>query len=421
MSTKRLPLLPALALAPTLGLLGLLGLLAPARAALAAPAPPQIVDRAVSQQPGNLVRTELVVQVSANPIDRFRMVRLVKDVPQSALRGSILLLPPLGTNFAFYEQRDPDGALGSSIAEFFALRNFDVYGYSPRFESIPAPLCEAGLVDCSVMASWDMQSMVDDIAYIRARIEELHPGTRIVAGGASLGGMLALAAANAAPGDYDGIVPWEGMLASDTPAVITLNQGYCTTIEAQIAAGGLFDSVGTSLFKQVAKQSEIAPGGHNLIPAFPPTLTQHQTLVALVAVPTPGPFTMPAPNYVLMNGSLAQDRLFNASEPRVYESVSRFNSYVPLSLVRDISCSLAGVETAFTANLGAFRGGVLAIGGGHGFGPYMPGQLAELTHASVIFRFEPGFGHIDHFMTPDHRRFVEQPIYDWALRIFGHH
>jgi hypothetical protein len=39
---------------------------------------------------------------------------------------------------------------------------------------------------------------------------------------------------------------------------------------------------------------------------------------------------------------------------------------------------------------------------------------ALLTAASdVDFLFEPAFGHIDHFMTPDHQRYVERPILRW--------
>ena len=57
---------------------------------------------------------------------------------------------------------------------------------------------------------------------------------------------------------------------------------------------------------------------------------------------------------------------------------------------------------------------MLGIGGGGGFGPYMPDNLALLTGAAdVEFLFEPAFGHIDHFMTPDHRDFLERPILEW--------
>jgi pimeloyl-ACP methyl ester carboxylesterase len=382
---------------------------------------PYQITGTVTNRDGDLVRTEYTVRAGSHPLDRFKMVRVTRNVPGRELRGSILLLPPLGPPFSFYEQRDPNNAPGTSIAEYFALRNFDVYGYSPRFEGIPAGTCEAGVLDCSIMATWDLASMVDDIAFVRSQIEILHPGTRIVTGGASLGGMLALATANAHPGDYDGIIPWEGMLYSLNPRVRSLNQGYCTTLQAQLAAGLVFDGVGENVIKDVTKFARITPAGLSPNPLFPPTFTNHQVMVAVLAVPTPGPATMPAPNYVLMNGSLAEDRLFNASEPRVFEGIERFAAYAPLSLVRDISCSLAGVEGQFTANLGNFHGSVLAIGGGHSFGPYMADQLALIGSTDKTFLLQPNFGHIDHFMSANHRDFVERPIFDWATRVFGGH
>jgi pimeloyl-ACP methyl ester carboxylesterase len=401
-------------------LVTVLGAVLAAGAAFAA-GPYSIVGTVQSRSEGNLVRTEYTVKVGAHPLDRFKMVRVARDVSASQLRGSILLLPPLGPPFGFYEQRDPNGAPGSSIAEYLALRGFDVYGYSPRFEGLPAGTCEAGVLDCSAMAGWDMQSLVDDIMFVRSRIEALHPGTKIVTGGASLGGMLGLAVANAHPGDWDGIIPWEGMLYSQDPQVLAINQGYCTALQAQFAAGKFYDGVGGNVIKAAVEMVRQLPGGLTPIPLFPPNLTNHQALVAILSTPTPGPATMPAPNYVLMNGSLAQDRLFNASEPRIINGVQRFTSYAPTALVRDISCSLAGVETQYTSNLGSFHGAVLAIGGGHAFGPYMDDQLNQIGSPDVTFLLEPGFGHIDHFMTERHKDFVEKPIHDWALRVFGGH
>lgn len=379
--------------------------------------PYQIVGTTESRT-GSLVRTEYLIKVGSHPLDRFRMVRLVRDGQPSA--GSILLLPPLGPTYPFYEQRDENGGVGTAMTEYFALRGFDVYGYAPRMEGLPAGTCEAGLLDCSVMAGWNLASMVDDIAFIRSQIELLHPGTKIVAGGASLGGMLAVAIANAHPVDYDGVIVWEGMLYSQDPQVLALNQGYCAALEAQIAAGAVYDGVGTNVFREVAKQARLSPTGLTPIPLFPPFLTSHQVMVLLLSTPSPGPVSMPVPDYIQMNGSLAEDRLFFASEPRLFENVGRFNSYSPNPLVRDISCSLAGVETAYTSNLGSYTGSVLVIGGGRGFGGYIGDQVARFsgtTDKTVLI--EPLFGHIDHFMTRDHRDFVERPIFDWATRVFG--
>ncbi len=390
-------------------------------AAIPASAAPYQITRTTQVTTGNgLIRTELLVQAGNHPLDRFRMTRVAKNIQRDQLQGAILLLPPLGSTFAgFYEQRDPNNALGTSIAEFFALRNFDVYGYSPRFEGIPSGTCETGALDCSVMENWDLQSMVDDIAFVRSQIEQLNPGTKVVAGGASLGGILAVAVANDAPEDYDGVIPWEGMLFSSDPQVRALNQGYCAGLEVQIAAGSYFDGVGPAVIKQVVKQSDLTPSAPNLIPLFPQTLTAHQLMVALFSESSPGPASMPVPGYIQMNGSVAQDRLFYAVEERVYENVGNFVSYFPLPLVRDISCSLAGTETDYTSNLGNYEGAVLMIGGGRGFGPYMDDQLALFGGTDKVIRLEPNFGHIDHFMSRWHRAYVERPIYQWARRIFS--
>lgn len=379
----------------------------------------EITGTAVSRD-RNLVRTEYTVRVGPNPLDKFKMTRLVKDVPASQLRGSIFFFFPLGTTFSFYEQRDPNGAFGSSIAEFFALRNFDVYGYSPRFEGIPAGTCEAGVFDCTVMKTWDLASMVEDIAFVRAKIEELHPGTKIVAGGASLGGMLATAVTDDAPEDYDGFILWEGMLSTPDPTVRAMNQGYCAALEAQLAAGASFDSF-ISIFREVPRQAAVNPHGLTPILLFPPNLTNHQVMVLAFSTPTPGPISMPVPNYVQMNGSLAEDRLFFASEARIFENVvGRFVNYTPHVTTRDISCSLAGVETDYVDNLAAFHGSLLAIGGGRGFGPWLDDQLAQFTGTTdKTLLLKAAFGHIDHFMSPKHRDFVERPIYEWALRVFG--
>lgn len=383
----------------------------------------QTVIATATSEVGNLTRTEETVQVGPGPLDRFQMVRLTKgdsaDRPAHRFRGTILFLPPLGSSFSFYEQPDRSGAPSTSVAGFFAQRGYDVWGYVPRYVGIPAGTCEAGLFDCSVMDGWDIQSMLDDIAFVRAEIEALHPGTKIVAGGASLGGILAVAVANAAPSDYDGVIVWEGMLASDDPAVLALNDGYCDALEAQLAAGIVFDGVGTNVFKQVAKSAELEPGGLNILPLFPPVLTNHQVMVLVLSVPAPGPVTMPVPGYVQMAGSFAEDRLFFASEERLFENVGQFNGYVPVRTVRDISCSLAGRETAYVSNLGSFTGAVLAIGGGRGFGAFMAHQLSLFGTGDVTFHLEPDFGHIDHFMTPRHRELVERPIFRWAERVLG--
>jgi hypothetical protein len=124
--------------------------------------------------------------------------------------------------------------------------------------------------------------------------------------------------------------------------------------------------------------------------------------------------TSPIPGYFFLAGDPVAGTFEFASTQRVITNVERFVAYAPTALTRDVSCGLAGVDTQYVDNLGAFTGRVLGIGGGGGFGPFIPDNLALFTAAAdVDFLLEPAFGHIDHFMTPAHQQYVERPILRW--------
>jgi pimeloyl-ACP methyl ester carboxylesterase len=366
---------------------------------------------------GPLLRTEWTVQAGEDPLNQFKMIRLVRREPEQPLEGSLLFLPPAGFTFTFYEQRDEAGSFGSSIAEFFAARHYDVYGYSPRMDGIPAGACEAGAVDCSAMAGWGTQSMVDDVSFIRSWIEDVHPGSEVFVGGFSMGALLTFAVVNAHPEDYAGIFPWDGFLFSEDSAVVAYSAATCEALEAALAAGIVYDGVTFNFFQQLGKVAEQAPSAPTPIRLLPPVLSNHQALVATLSIPTPGPLSMPVPGYILAAGDLAEDRLSFASESRIFESTNRLYDYFPLASLRDWHCSIAGLDDSFTANLGSFTGPVLAIGAGHGWGAYMEDQLAVLGSTRVSFLFEPEFGHVDHFWSKRHRLLIEQPILRWLQRV----
>ncbi|MEM1203194.1 MAG: hypothetical protein AAGN66_08195 [Acidobacteriota bacterium] len=392
-------------LRPMVAFLGL-GLLAAVAAA-----EPTVIATTTSDLPGNVTRTEVLVQDGASPLDRFKISRLAKDGPH--LGDAILLLPSLGVDMVSYEQPAPRRGFGSSIAGFFALRGYDVYGYSSRLEGIPAGTCEAGVLDCSVMASWNLQRVVDDVAFVRAFIEEQNPGVRVFVGGLSLGAISTFAVLDADPSSYAGAFVWEGMLATPDPAVQALNQGYCAGLEAQLAAGILFDGVGANVLRKVTKLADASPASPNTNPLFPPFFTHQQAMVAALSLEAPGPVSMPLPGYIALAGDVTQGTFDFADQERLIENVSRFNDYTPNALVRDVSCSLAGVETSYVDNLGSFTGPVLAIGGGRGFGASMQDNLDLLGSTDVEFLLEPDFGHVDHLFSPQRRRLVERPILRW--------
>lgn len=378
----------------------------------AASAQPQ-VTATVTSRVGPLDRIEHTVTVGPGPLDRFKAVRWVRHAAPPRPEA-LLLLPPLGVNHGFYEQTDPHGGIGSSIAGFFALRGYDVWIYVSRMEGVPGGNCEVGILDCSAMAGWDLQSMIDDVAFVRNLVEAGNPGAEVSTGGASLGGILAIGVINADPSRYAGAVVWEGTLYALDPAVRALNQGYCAQAEALLAAGVFFDGAGSAVIRNLARQAQLAPEGLTPVPLLPPTLTNRQALVGFFATPPPGPVTMPVPGYVFLAGDPVAGTFERASFQRLITNLERFVDYNPIALVRDVSCGLAGLDSTHVAGLGAFDGRVLAIGGGLGFGPHLPDVLGLLTGAAETeLLLEPELGHIDHFMAPDHQRLVERPILRW--------
>jgi pimeloyl-ACP methyl ester carboxylesterase len=370
-------------------------------------------------QESALIHTELTIQEGGNPLNRFKMTRLVLNIPEEEIKDSILLLPTVSTTFfAFYELGGGERCNRMSIAEYFATRGYDVYGYTPRLQGIPSGTCETGMLDCSLMADWDLQMMVDDVSFIRSQIEVLHPGSKVVVGGISIGAILSIAVVNAHPADYAGVFPIEGILLSDDPEVIDLNVGYCQELEAMHNAGIYYNGIFGNIIKDISYSAETEPASATLLPFYPASLTNHQVLILTLTSPTPGPTSLLVPNFVLMNGSVEEDRLYFAAESRFFENIRSHSGYINLPVARDIDCSLAGLDRQHVVNLGNFTGSVLMIGGGRGYGAYMQDQLDAFGSSDKTLLIESDFGHVDHYMSPDHRHYIEKPILKWMKRVF---
>src|SRR5262249_5842726 len=106
----------------------------------------QVVHSETAAVTPDLTRTVTTVQAGSNPLNRFFMHRVVKNGPAPALRGTILLLPPLGSGFQNYEVGE-DNNYNNSFVAFFAQRHFDVWGYSQRTQGLVAGACESGRID----------------------------------------------------------------------------------------------------------------------------------------------------------------------------------------------------------------------------------------------------------------------------------
>jgi pimeloyl-ACP methyl ester carboxylesterase len=376
-----------------------------------------VVATEISTVAPNIGRKITTVQVGSNPLNRFLMYRVAKKVPANALKGTILLLPPLGSGFQNYEVGD-DGTYATSFAAFFAKQNYDVWGYSQRVQGITAGSCESGAVDCSTMADWGMQTIVDDTTFIREQIEHVHPGDNPAIGGLSLGSMGAIAVINAHPRDYAGAFLLEGTLFDASPTDRALNAGYCSYWAGQLASGVYYDGTQFPGLKMIDELASDDPDGPSPVPGFPAGFTNHQVFVGALSTAQVSP-TTPRPGYFLLSGDGAQDEFDFANDQLIRDNVAQFIDYAALRTIRDVNCSLAGDRT-FTSKLNKFHGALFVNAAGHGFGPAMLDTAALMPGAHVTTNYVAEFGHIDHFFAENHQELTEQPLLKWLRRdVFG--
>jgi pimeloyl-ACP methyl ester carboxylesterase len=359
---------------------------------------------------GQLWLTDTVVQDGPHAINRFTMHRLRR--PSVPHRGTLLLLPGLGNSFRGYLFHE-EGDITRSFAAVFARLGYDVWGYSPRTTGIAAGACGA-VLDCSAALDWSVQTVVDDVAFIRSRIQDASPGRRPVVGGLSLGAIAALAVVNQHPTDYAGLLAWEGSLISDDPAVRAHNQPFCAQYAALVGAGVAVDDQTLPFVKLVTHLAQVAPGDAFAIPVpgFPPGLTNHQAFVLILATPNP---IAPSPRsgFITAAGDVAEDRLFFSSDTRLAANIAVFDDATANRIGRDLYCSLAGVETAYSSNLASFTAPVLIIKAGQGFGPVMDELPGKLGSTSVVLHSREAFGHVDHLGSDHHGLLLEAVVAQW--------
>jgi pimeloyl-ACP methyl ester carboxylesterase len=362
----------------------------------------------------NLSRRVTTIQSGANPLNRFYMTRVVKAaVPNEALQGVILLLPPLGSGFQNYEATE-NGDYNDSFVAFFARRNFAVVGYSPRQQGLTAGSCESGAIDCSPMADWGLQTIVNDVAFIRQQIATEFPDLKIVIGGLSMGSVASMATLNAHPDDYAGALLIEGTLHDTNATVRAINANFCSAFEGMLAGGVVYDGQSGPAVKALNQLAQVAPSAPTVFPGFPPGITNHQAFVLALSAPPVSPLA-PRPGYYNLAGSFVEDRFFYANEPLVHANVATFLDYTPVKSLRDLNCGLAG-ETTFTNNLGGFSGPVIMFAGGHGFGSAMLDTAQLMSAANVTINFKAEYGHVDYMFSNNHLHELEHPILSWLLQ-----
>lgn len=381
-------------------------------ALLAAPAAAetyQIVDVQDVALTGELVRTDWTVQVGDEPVNHFQMHRLRKTIPTNGLRGALLLVPPLSNPFAFYEA-DEQGVYDRSFAAFYAHKNWEVWGYSFRGFQLRSGQCESGVVDCSPMADWGLEAIVDDVLWIRDRMGETLPGVAPVLGGYSMGAVSTLAILDEEPTGWAGAALLEGSLFIEDPAIRALNGPFCAQLEGALAAGVVFDGMTLPFVRLVNELAAVAPDAPSPLLGFE-GLTNHQVLVLVLAVPNPGPAS-PTPEFIRCAGSVEADTLFFCDDDRTTTHGTLFYDYTDLRSLRDISCSIAGDRT-YTDELDAFVEPVYLLTVELGFGPFADDTAGLFAAAPVTRNDLPAFGHAGFWFTLRHRQVLESDLLGW--------
>lgn len=363
---------------------------------------------------GRMVRTDTVVQEGSEKINRFTMHRFRR--PLASNQGVVLLLPPLGNNFNTYLMH-PSGDVERSFAGYLARAGFDVWGYSPRETGIQAGACAGGM-DCSPALQWSLDTVVSDVRYIRSRIEAAAPGKVPVIGGFSLGAISALAALNKYPGQYAGLLAWDGSLVSDDLAVRAHNVPFCNQFNALVSAGTAIDDQSLPFVKLVSSLADSAPNAPFAlpVPGFPPGLTNRQAFVFILS--TPNPFApSPRPGFITAAGDFASGQLLFSQQDRLAANIADFNDVTANRVSRDMYCSLAGVETKHSTNLNAFNGPVLIVKAGQGFGSIMDELPGKLGSTDVTVIDNNAFGHVDHLGSANHALILEGPVAKWLRHV----
>jgi hypothetical protein len=370
----------------------------------------RIIDTESTDVAGGLRRTVTTVQSGDDPLDRFLVHRVALPVEPRALRGVILLLPPLASGFQNYEVGE-DGDYANSFAAFFAARGYDVWGYSQRVQGLVAGSCESGAVDCTAMGGWGLQSIIDDVTFVRGWIRRAHPGAQVAIGGLSLGSIAAVAVIDAHPHDYDGAFLLEGTSYDADPTDRAINDGFCAYFDDLLAQGIFYDGQQVPGTKLVSALASIDPEGPSPLPGLPAGYTNHQAFVSLFSVPAISPIT-PRPNYFMVAGDPAADRFTFANDALLRANIAVFVDYVAVRTLRDVNCSLAG-ERTWNSHLGDYRGALFVKAGGHGFGPAMLDTVALMPRARPTVAFVAPFGHVDHYFAENHRDLTEGPMLAW--------
>jgi hypothetical protein len=370
-----------------------------------------------SPAPG-LIRTQLTVQIGDNALNRIHVTRLNK--PLGILRDPVMLAGPFGFGMELYEITD--GTYGQSLVGTLANAGYDVWVTDDRTTgNLQLGTCDTGAVDCSVMKTWDLEAKVEDETFTRSLVRLFHPFQNPAITGQVGGAIAAIATVNAHPNDYAGLFSYQGAIVSNDPAVQAYDAPFCGLLASLLAADVFFDDSSAPLIalSQAAQSDPNGSAPANL--GLPPGLSNLQALLLVLTIHSPSP-NFPMPDWITVNGNFEAGTLTYTSLQALFGFNPLYTTFLPVATFKDALCQLAGTETTYSGNLGAFRGDVLFFGSDLAFGPAGADNVALFTHAHTRRAIEVtgSRGELDLIFNRD-RAAVSYPVLlEFLSRTFGH-
>ena len=150
-------------------------------------------------------------------------------------------------------------------------------------------------------------------------------------------------------------------------------------------------------------------------------MTNRQAYIGFFSTPQPGPPQSIFPTgFVLVVGSVSENRFVFASENRINSQVLNFNFYTANGTIRDVVCGFAG-DPSFVSNLASYTGLLLSFQLGRGCGALTNDAIALTSASDIELRSQPEFGHVDLLATPWHALRFEAHVFEWVYTsvIFG--
>jgi hypothetical protein len=371
-----------------------------------------IVSTEVSRPSAGVERVVYEVEVDGEALNRFAVTHVRS---RKGGRGDpVLLLSPFMLPGAFYEIT-ASGNYAESAAGKLAKDGFDVWLVDQRRTRLPPGSCESS-TDCSAMAEWDFDVLSEDALFALALLNSRHPRRKPVIGGFSAGSNAALATVNRAPGAFSGVFLYEGTFFTDDPDIAAHNDATCSTLEAAIAGGAVFDP-SAAVPGAVLQLAAAAPSSPSPFPFFPPGTTNRQSMLFVFGSPPPPGALSPTATFVRNLVDFGTETFIHTDESRLLQVGPLFDSYAPLGALRDLACGLAGRDDRHVANVGDFRGDLLIFVEGTGFGPAMFDTAALFEDAdSIEIVSNPELGEADPYFHRDWERVFYRPLKKWLKR-----